>query len=281
MPDTKTNMVYLASYPKSGNTWLRIFLGYLIQGEKLNINKMDEFSRITSSRTLFESIICENSYELTEAEISYYRPLAIDFFVQQQELPVFYLKSHEAYIKNEQGNWLLPQKINYKAIYLVRNPLDVCVSYVHHGGKTNYNRTIEFMCGHLKPTIGKTNQFSHYIGSWSENIESWLKNFPNEQLLVVKYEDMLSNSLETFSKITKFIGLNYSTKQIQKALELSSFKNLQEIEAQTPFSEKPIKSERFFRKGKIGSWKEELTHDQAQILINSHQNFMKQFDYLD
>ncbi len=273
-------MVYLASYPKSGNTWLRIFLGYLQKGEELDINKLGEFSKITSSRTLFESIIGENSYELTETEISYYRPKMIDYFVKEQDEPIVYLKSHEAYIKNEQGNWLLPQKPNYKAIYLVRNPLDVCVSYAHHGGHADYHKTIKFMSGHPKLTKGRNNQFPHYIGSWSENIESWLENFSNDRLLVIRFEDMQLNSLDTFSKIVDFIGLNYSTRQIEAAIELSSFERLQDIENKSPFSEKPIKSKRFFRNGKIGEGQEILSDEQQAKIIQNHKKMMLKFNYL-
>lgn len=280
MAGTKTDMVYLASYPKSGNTWLRVFLGYLMQGEKLDINKLSEFSKITSSRILFENIVCENSFELTEAEIAHYRHKAIDLFVEEQKISITYFKSHEAYIKIKYGNWLLPQKPSYKAIYLVRNPFDVCVSFAHHNGQANCNKTIELMCENRMKTKGNNTLFSEHLGSWSENIKSWLKNFPKDRLLVVRYEDMLLNSFETFSRITEFIGLNYTTGQIETAIEKSSFNELKEKENNTPFFEKPVNSIRFFRKGKNGEGNEILSEFQKERIIKCHKEMMLRFDYL-
>jgi aryl sulfotransferase len=281
MTGIKTDMVYLASFPKSGNTWLRIFLGYLIQGEKLDINRIIDFSENTTSRPLFENIIFENSFELTDAEISYYRPKIIEFFIKQQADKPVYLKTHETYIKNNKGNWIFPQKTSYKAIYLVRNPFDVCVSYAHHIGCNDFDKVIGKMSSRVKFIDGSYYHLLHRIGSWSEHIESWLDNFPRERLLVIKYEDMVQKSLDTFSRIIEFIGIDYSKSQIEKAIELSSFEKLQALEKNRPFSEKPPTSKSFFRKGKVGSWKDILTNDQVNQIINEHADFMRQFNYLD
>ncbi|WP_460545947.1 sulfotransferase domain-containing protein, partial [Echinicola sediminis] len=264
-----SELVYLASYPKSGNTWLRIFLGHLMKGEKLNINKMNDYSQITSSRTLFEKTSDLNSYELTDNEIAYYKPLVIEQYIKEQSQTIFF-KSHEAYLKTKFNNWLLPQKPSYKTVYIVRNPLDVCVSYTHHGGISDYDKTIKYMCDGAKPTTGTHNQLAHYIGSWSEHIDTWTSNFPAKQLLIVRYEDMVNNPLATFTQITHFIGISCSKDQIDRAIALSSFDRLQKLEEKISFSEKPIKAKKFFRRGKIASWKEELTTEQVKEIEKSH-----------
>jgi len=92
---------------------------------------------------------------------------------------------------------------------------------------------------------------------------------------------MKQNPLDTFEKAVKFSGLKYDKKQIQKAIELSAFENLQNQEKEKGFREKSAASKAFFRKGKIGSWREELNSEQVKQIISDHGGIMQRFGYLD
>ena len=108
---------------------------------------------------------------------------------------------------------------------------------------------------------------------------SWL-NAPGVDICILRYEDMKQNPLKTFEKAVKFAGLDYGRNEIQKAIELSSFEELQRQEKESGFKEKSAATEAFFRKGKIGSWREELTDAQTQQIVSDHGEVMQRYGYL-
>ena len=128
---------WLASYPKSGNTWMRIFLSnYVMDGDKpVNIN--DLFSnRIASSRTLFDEYSGINAAEMDMEMVDRYRPEVYRFFASEQEEDPLFMKVHDSWHLNLDGEALFPADISRGVIYLIRNPLDVAVSFSDHEGKT-------------------------------------------------------------------------------------------------------------------------------------------------
>jgi hypothetical protein len=98
---------------------------------------------------------------------------------------------------------------------------------------------------------------------------------------VIRYEDMKSHPLKTFIKASRFAGLDHSDIQIQKAIDFSSFDVMQQQEDAEGFHEKGLASSRFFRKGAVGSWRDELKEDQANKIVCDHREVMRRFGYLD
>ena len=101
------------------------------------------------------------------------------------------------------------------------------------------------------------------MGSWSDHYKSW-KNFKSCKILIIKYEDMILDELNTFKKIINYLNkidnTNFDDGKLKKALKQTQFKELQKIEKKEGFSEKG-QGEFFFRKGKIGVWKDEVSND--------------------
>ncbi len=279
------NIIWLASYPKSGNTWTRIFLNNLLseQEEPIDINDLHETGSISSARNLFDELVGVDSGDFRPDEIDYYLPRVHRLRSEQLEEKEF-IKSHNAFTKNKNGEWLIPIEATYKAIYLVRNPLDVCVSFAHHSGHTDFDKTIEQMAKSNMTLASshkrQNNQLHQYMGSWSDHYESW-QNVPAGKLLVVRYEDMKLHTLETFTKIVKFADLPHSSEEIAAALEKSSIGRLQKMEEEKGFLEKTQKANRFFRKGIIGSWQKELSEEQAHKIIQDHTTVMIKLGYLN
>lgn len=110
-------------------------------------------------------------------------------------------------------------------------------------------------------------------------MKSWTEQ-PNFPPYVLRYEDMKQKPMETFEKAVKFSGLEYGREDILKALELSSFEELQHQEKEGGFKEKSPASKMFFRKGEVGSWREELSESQAKRIIDDHRIVMQRFGYL-
>lgn len=290
MTDKKTNtkegnIIWLASYPKSGNTWLRIFLNNLLseQEEPVDINALHETGSISSARGVFDEMMGIDSADLTQAEIDYYLPF-VHTMRSEQLTEKQFIKTHDAFTKNKEGKWIIPLEATYKVVYLIRNPLDVCVSFAHHAGHTDFDKTIKSMSS-SKTTLAKSkkrqnNQLPQHMGSWSDHVNSWTKNVSNENLLVVRYEDMKQLPQKTFAKIVRFVSLDYTKTQIADALEKSKMDKLQQMEVEKGFGEKMQKSKRFFRKGIIGSWRDDLILEQSQKIINDHSEAMCKYGYL-
>lgn len=286
MSKQEGNIIWLASYPKSGNTWLRIFLNNLLSesDEPVDINALHETGPISSARGIFDELVGVDSADLTRDEIDYYLPKA-HLLRSQQLTEKQFVKTHDAFTKNKQGEWIIPLEATYKVIYLIRNPLDICVSFAHHSGHTDFDKMIRSMSNSkmtlAKSKRGQNNQLHQYMGSWSEHVRSWMQNVPPDKILVIRYEDMKLKTLATFTKIVEFVNLDYQQAQIATALEKSAIGKLQQLEVKKGFQEKMQRANRFFRKGIIGSWRAELDDEQRLTIMKHHQELLIQHNYME
>jgi Sulfotransferase domain. len=276
------NIILLTSYPKSGNTWFRTFLSNLLYSsdETINVNQI-KTNGIYSSRLLLDEVLGFETSNMTDDEIDYYRPKVFDELAQNLQTNV-YIKAHDAYTYLPEGTPIVSH-INTKAIYIIRNPLDVSVSLSSHIGKS-IGEAIEFMNCHnscfSKNTDRLNSQLRQQLLTWSEHVESWA-NAKEIEVHMVRYEDMKRNALETFKNAIDFIGLNKSDQEILDSIEKSDFKKLKKQEDETGFREKPSGMKSFFRKGEIGDWKNHLSESQVKDLITCHRNTMMKYGYID
>jgi len=278
------NIVWLASYPKSGNTWFRVFLTNLVSDsdEAASINKLER-TPIASARGIFDSLTGIEASDLTFSEIDSIRPEVYQKLSDESDETLF-MKVHDAYTLLEDGKTpLFPAAASRGAIYFLRNPLDVAVSYAHHSD-CSYDKAIAWINEDEHSFCGKPkrlhNQLRQKLLSWSSHPLSWIEN-PEIPVCLLRYEDMQQNPVESFLKAVTFAELDYGTEEVKKALALSEFEKLQEQERQEGFQEKSQSSDSFFRKGKIGSWREELTDEQAATIIDNHRQTMRRGAYLD
>lgn len=277
------NIVWIASYPKSGNTWFRIFLTCLQNGTvtEADINGIDT-DGIASARTPFEQCTGLDSTSLTVEEIAALRPAVYEHLSDslQQEL---WIKVHDACQTLPDGRPLFPPRATRTACYLMRNPLDIAVSYANHNGHS-LDRTIDNMNNPewslSKQILNATNQLPHHLGSWSQHVASWMESalFP---VCLIRYEDMHQMPQETFGRAASAIGLDKSPEEIERAISASTFDKLKQQEQVSGFRERPHASKQFFRAGKIGSWRDSLSDNQAALIIEHHRPTMQRYGYLD
>ena len=276
-------IIWLASYPKSGNTWFRVFLTNL-RGEEdgpAQINKLGS-TPIASARGIFDDEAGIEASDLTPDEIDRLRPEIYTHLAEQAEETPF-MKVHDAYISNDKNIPLFPKEATAGAIYIIRNPLDVAISFAHHSG-WDYDKAILRMADEAFAFCAKPkrlhNQLRQKLMSWSSHVKSWTEQtlFP---VCVLRYEDMKQKPVETFEKAVRFSGLEYGREEILKALEASSFEELQRQEKENGFKEKSSASEMFFRKGEVGAWREELSEAQAKRIIDNHRIVIQRFGYLN
>lgn len=267
------NLVWLASYPKSGNTWLRAFLSsYRYPDRALDLNRLLA-SQIASSRVLFDNILGIEAADLRPDEIEIFRAKAYRQLALEASEPQ-YIKAHDLYTPE-----LFPADITKTAIYVVRNPMDVAISYSHHQN-TTLKRALKQLSDPehtLAPQQqGAPEQLPQRLGRWSEHVESWVEC----GAFCVRYEDMLAEPLATFRGIVSHLDGRVQEENLLSALAATGFQKLQELEQQQGFGEKPLSAKSFFREGKSDQWRESLTPKQVDLVVHQHGPVMRKFAYL-
>lgn len=277
----RSGIVWLASYPKSGNTWTRAFLHNLVhvtsgQTRAQKINELDRFSVGSAIKPLFEEVV---GFDLTDehrAEVAAARSKVQQRMADAVEGLVF-VKTHQAIVIDREHP-TINFAVTAGAIYIVRNPLDVAISYAHHLGKP-IDFAIDFMNMKNAETSVTEKQVYEVYGSWSQHVLSWTRK-PHPAIYVMRYEDMLNEPGKTFGALARHLLFRPSDEQLADAIDRSSFERLREQEEKAGFQERPEKAERFFREGRAGQWKEILTSEQIQRIVDAHGEQMQRFGYL-
>jgi Sulfotransferase domain len=271
-------IIWLASYPKSGNTWLRAFLHNLLRNpqEGYDINKLDDFTLGESAYGWYRRFDERPLEAYTDAEVAALRPKVHRYLTTLFPDSIF-AKTHCA-VMEDHGFPTVTFEVTAGAIYVVRNPLDVAISYAHHLG-ASLDDTIGYMAKARAQVPASNNHVHELLGSWSEHVESWTAK-PSKALHIVRYEDMLVKPQTAFSGIVRFLGLKVPRNRLESAIARSSFRVLQEQERRHGFKEKGEFADRFFREGKSGQWRKVITPAQVDRVVTAHSQQMERFGYL-
>ena len=274
------NFVWIVSYPKSGNTWFRIFLtNYLKNGEIPSTLEEIESTPLSSDASLFENISGLNPFELSPDEVDLYRPDIYRYESKESE-KTCYRKTHDAYTLNAKGEPIFPAEISKGAIYVLRNPLDVCVSYANHG-KMKIKKTINFLLNEKAEMAGKkSGQLRQTLLSWKGHIARW-RNQQAIPIHFVRYEDMKLDPIKAFGECVRFLELEYDEKRLRRAIEYSDFEVLKEMEMTNGFNERLQNCNSFFWKGKIGNYRDHLSDEEIKQIVECNYDMMKAFGYID
>ena len=273
---------WLASYPKSGNTWLRIFLANLFCGPELSdgpvaINEISNYIITDDFYDDYERYAGTKTEGLSEQQLLRLHPRVHERFAIASEQTVF-VKSHNAAIAVA-GVPLITPSATAGAIYLARNPLDVAVSYASHF-QLPVERAVTQLCDPSNTLPPSDGLMRRYLGSWSGHVRSWTRA-PSLRLHLVRYEDMSAKPLQAFGGIVRFLGLPEDRARLERAIAFSSFEELKRQEGAYGFEEaRPDRKVRFFRQGKVGTWRKALSEEQAQRLIEAHREVMVELAYL-
>jgi hypothetical protein len=277
------DIVWLASYPKSGNTWTRAFLtSYLGDADETDINDL-EGGPIASSRQIFDLAVGIEAACLLPEEVENLRPAAFRVQAREQGRRVF-MKTHDAWTRTPAGEPLVPADVTHGVVYIVRNPLDVAVSAMHHFGLTTA-AAVAMLCdeAHLLSHArgGLADQLPQRLLSWSSHVRSWV-DASALPIYVIRYEDMLADPQTAFGGLVRFAGLDYNAERVAIAVGAASFETLQRQEQAAGFRERSARAAApFFRSGQAGSWRNTLTQADIDTLLAAHGATMARFGYLD
>ena len=267
-PNKNRNIVWIASYPKSGNTWVRSIL-YCATHGKVELNRMGDMipsftacvERVANDRGLSDIDDAAELWGDTQQWISSLGGFRV-------------IKTHN--VCGRIGGIPHPDpKLTHAAICVVRDPRDVAVSYASHYGRT-LEQAVKLLQMEDNFTFQPDNPFrKSLIGSWQTNFTSWLDaSFP---VLAVRYEDLLAAPVHEITRILEFLNLKPAIPPRQIA-SLTSFGNLSRLERLEGFDEVSEKAERFFRNGSAGQWRDHGV--QIDSLTKAFRPLMMQLGYL-
>lgn len=274
---------WLASYPKSGNTWFRSVLRTCMAGaeEAADINAL-QTGQIASSRAWVDDVAGFDTADLTQEEIEALRP-HVYRWTAAETAATGYHKIHDAYRMTREGRPITDDAATRGAVYILRNPLDVAPSLAAHSG-TDIDTAIARMGdpGHAlaRATRALPGQLLQRIGSWSDHVTSWV-DAPGLVPHLLRYEDMLARPDESFGAALAFLGQARDADNVARAVRLCRFETLARQEAERGFRERPAQAERFFRQGRAGGWREVLSPGQVARILADHGPAMARFGYLD
>lgn len=275
---------WLASYPKSGNTWFRAFLKNLLEDsdKPVSINNLSIGHDIASSIDWISRVAGFDIDDLNQQEINHLRPYIYEWEVNNAT-EYCYHKIHDACWQLNKTEWLVSAKATAGALYFIRNPLDVAISYANYKN-TSIDKIIKGM-NNPKFRLGNNKLKLNYqteqrLLTWSKHVTSWVDN-PDIDTYAIRYEDMKYHAQKTFTAAAAYLKLPTVPHKIEKALRFSDFKILQSQENNEQFLECPKDIDRFFRKGIAGEWQQVLTTKQIDQIINDHHVIMSRFGYLD
>ena len=279
-------IIWLASYPKSGNTWVRSMVSSLLYSNDgdFNFELMLKVSQFPEKKYFKNFVKNFNNFD----EIKRNWTSAQDIINLDNQIKI--LKTHQGNYTVGKDNFTNTQN-TLATIYIVRDPRTLISSISNH-----YTLPIDSVCDFLTTPqiIGNTKKWEDketgmqcLLGKWNDHYRSWTRNKNN--LLLIKYEDLIQNPenelLKIINFLKKYLDIKTNDKKNKKILETTTFKNLKEMEQkglfkENVFNKKDDSKVNFFHLGPANNWKDSLNENVKNKIEKNFYNEMKELDYL-
>ena len=279
-------IIWLASYPKSGNTWLRSIVSSLLYSKSGNFDfELLKNIRQFPEKQFFKDIIDDfsNFDEIKSNWITAQEKINLS-----QDLRIF--KTHQGKYTLGEHNFTNDEN-TLAVIYIVRDPRNLVSSISHHFNFT-LDKACEFLLspeiiGNGKSWKEKKDGMYNLLGKWNDHYRSWTVN--KENLLLIKYEDLVKDVDTQMNRIINFLKkyttFDTNTDKNKNIIKTTSFENLQNMEKKGKFIEnafsKDMKKINFFHLGPKNKWKDDLSEDILRKIENSFGKEMKELGYLN
>lgn len=291
-----TRTIWLASYPKSGNTWFRMMVANLSakDGKPIDINHPPGLVAAASARGPFDYRSLIDSSLLTHDEIDCLRPRVYEELARDGDddeydepedgPPVRFVLVHDAYALTPKGEPMLAGRRGADgAILIVRDPRDVAPSLANYK-RTSIDTAIALMNNEQLDEQFNPNSlqplFRQRPRDWSGHARSWLEQ-ADIPVCLVRYEDMKADTIGVFRHALDFAGRPASDDDIRRAVAFADFTELRRQEQKKGFGGLPLPhlGGKFFRRGEAGGWRDELSAEQVARIEAAHAPMMLRLGY--
>ena len=281
-------IIWLSSYPKNGNTWLRSLISayyYTEDGLFFGDKQLQNIQQFPTKKFLEDF-----DYNLEKPGDT------VKYWVEAQKKinldnKIKFLKTHNALVKLNQNDFT-NRKNTLGGIYIVRDPRNVLDSMSRHF-QIDHHKALSVMQNENNYIYDfkKKKDFSDYqfISSWEKNYQSW-KNNKLIPIKFLKYEDLLSETFFVFKEIVEFIDKltnnknGFSREKAKNSVKSTSFENLKKIENDNGFSESIIARESkknipFFHLGPKNNWQKNFDDTFIQKLNDIFKRNLSELNY--
>ena len=282
-------IIWLASYPKSGNTYVRAFLSayYFSENGEFDFSQIAKIDQFPHEKFFKQKV--NSMSEASKQWMTLQREIT-------QNKKIKFFKTH-SFLGNYEGNIFTSPETTLGAIYIIRDPRNVLTSIKNHFSLED-DKALKMITDKKKWLMSNNGSYASYtyISSWSNNYLSWLRNNQFRRLFV-KYEDLITNKYETFRDIIVFSNTlmnrveGVNKLKLQKAIETTNFNVLKKKEISETFdgSESSFKNWRkfhsenknlFFNLGPENDWKKFLNIKISNEIEINFEKEMKELGYL-
>ncbi len=275
---------WIASYPKSGNTYLRSFISSYYFSKKgkfdfnLLLNILQFPSKKFTKRNLYSDLEASQNWIFNQNQ----------FFGGEK---INFVKTHNS-LYEFKGNKFTTNDQTAGAVYIVRDPRNVITSLTHHYSlsyENAYQKLMNDESNLLEKTLDNDHSNFTFLGSWSNHYKSW-KNCKDFKILFIKYEDIEKDKYATFKKIILFINSIFKKenqvdeKKLLNSINSTNFNNLKNKEEnegfeESVFSKETGKKKRFFNLGFNNRWEKILPKNILNKINHNLQNELNELGY--
>ena len=277
-------IIWLASYPKSGNTWVRSLLSayYYSKNGDFSFELLKNIG-LYPQKKYFDIKINK------PGEINSYWDISQKKIISKKKKII--LKTHNSLLALNGKNFTKPE-YTLGVIYIVRDPRNVVTSLKNHYD-LDYEQSLDFMLNEKKYIydIREKNDYSdfHFLSSWSNHYKSWINNNLFKRM-VIKYEDLEKNTYKTLKNLITYInGLYQVNEKINEikinncikttSFEILKYKEKKEGFSENVYSEKTKKKIDFFHLGSKNKWREVVPKEFHEKINNIFKEDLKNLKY--
>ncbi len=285
-------IIWLASYPKSGNTWLRFFIISLLlkENNEVSLKDLEEIKQ-------FPTNYHYKNFNISKSNLGNLNEISKHWINAQKVInsdnKIRFFKTHNALLKID-NNIFTNEENTLGTIHIVRDPRNVISSINNHFHHKSVEESKEFILDERKGIFNKSKieqnsifTLPQVIGSWKTHYNSW--KLIRKNYLLVKYEDLIEKPEAEFKRIANYLEpllkVKFTNENITKAIKLSSFDRLKKIEKKDGFLESVTnsetgKKETFFNLGPKNDWKKILNKNISDEICRKFKIEMKELGYI-
>ena len=281
-------IIWIASYPKSGNTWVRALLAYYFFSRKETFN----FDLLKNIPNFNVTDFIDEKSPLKDNDDIIKNWIPVQQFIHKKFKRNLFFKTHNV-CKTKDGHKFTDNNVSAGCIYIIRDPRNVITSYKNFENQA-YEKILKNILDDKNFLLSNKSTFEKFgirgieiISSWAEHYNSWIHNEYNIPICLIKYEDLLKDPAQEFIKIFDFLKkINQETKtkidrkRLEKTVLETDFEKLRKLELKFGFDEKQKRKVNFFNQGRENNWTQILPKNISLEIEKKFATEMKELGYL-